>query len=74
MTSVQIKHHNDDEKLCEQKHISFQPQRLSFGFRRIGAMDQGIVAEGQYTSVVYGAIRDQQYHEAVKILNYELQV
>jgi hypothetical protein len=35
---------------------------------------QGLVPEGQYTSTVYGHIKERQYEQAVVILLFELQV
>jgi hypothetical protein len=33
-----------------------------------------LLGQGQYTAIVYGAIKDQRYADAVRILQIELQV
>ena len=36
-------------------------------------MEQGQGLDGQFTSTVYGAIKDQRYAEAIQILEFERQ-
>ena len=37
-------------------------------------MMEGAVPDGQYTSTIYGSIKEQKYDEAVRLLTFELQV